>query len=725
MVMANVGGLVMADPEPIMPASIRSDDRSTPLYFTLPAPRGQILDLRGACLARTRVVRRLMLQVPPQQDETPERLCEWVKVQWPEVIKRHPFAMLPGDDKLMDHFKFRRLLPIAISGPQEEATGDLENTEPDRLEYLSWRLEYQREYPNGDLAAHTIGYVAPLGPVASGPLHHGEALWRQVEGRDGLEGAFHQELMGRSGLMMMTFDQHTLRWEEKVIVAPRAGNDVVTTLSLATQKSAEKALAESKRAGALVMVDATSGDILAMASAPTFSPSWFAAGMNHETFEALTSQASHPLHHRAVASLYPPGSVFKPFVALGFLKSGALHEESRLLCGPDLEIDGRKFGNWSDSDHGWFDLRSALIRSCNTYFYQAAMASGARPLVEAARDFGFGSRPSFPLPNLAAGTIPHKITSRQALANLSIGQGDVLVCPLQVTLAMAALANDGGRPSPRLVSQIQDQGKNVVSMFPVKAMGVLNASPHHLESVRKGMYGVVNHRQGTATRLRQKNVPIYGKTGTAQWSNQGKPANVVWFGGFVMHSTPPIAFAVVLEGKPGETISGGQTAAPVIGKVLADIAASPQVHGIDLGNTAAPFQDDLLIDDPALMPMFGYQRETPAFQVTDMDLPVDPKSVASATMVRETTRRVVPAAPVLKLSTIAPSSKPSRERATRAAASKTLKKTVTVRAAASGARGGTVTTPLSQRKDEGQQLAVSSAPNGQGPTQTSGQNSER
>lgn len=640
----------LARGETALPASTTSSDQSTPLYFSLPAPRGQILDARGVALARNTTVRRLMLQVPPLNNETPELFCEWVKAQWPEVLNRHPDAVRPTDEFLTEHFQHRRLLPIAISSTK--AMDAAAGSEVAPLSCLSWRAEYQRDYPNAEAAAHVVGYVAPAGPVANGPLHHGEPLWRPVEGREGLEKELDKELAGQPGLLMMSFDHKTLLWEEKVILAPQPGNDVVTTLGLPTQKSAEKALLESKRAGALVIVNASNGDVLAMASAPTFNPAIFASGMMQDEFDQFTSQPSQPLHHRAVASLYPPGSVFKPFVALGILRAGAVPADTRILCGPELEIDGRKFGNWSDSDYGMFDLRAAMVRSCNTYFYQAAIASGAKPIADVARQFGFGSRPTFPLPNLAGGTLPSKISNRQALANFSIGQGDVLVCPLQVAVAMAALANDGGRPHPRLVSQVQSQNRDIVSITTVKAMGVLDASPEDLESIRKGMYGVVNHQQGTATKARQKDLPIYGKTGTAQWSNQGKKANVVWFGGFVMHSTPPIAFVVALEGKSGETISGGQTAAPVMAKVLADIAASPSDHGIKIEKIEAPFQDDPLINDPAMIPVLAGQVGVPTVQPASLSASPDASILSSSPVM------AAPApAPVLKLSEVsAPSS---------------------------------------------------------------------
>ncbi len=651
---------------PLMPASTSTDPTRAPMYFKIPAPRGQILDAQGGALARTKLVMRLMLRVPPLPEETVHSYARWFDERWDELSKSYPGIAKPSLESLESHFKHRRMLPFPMSGTFPEAYAQEHAKDPQGIG--RWRAEYQREYPHGASAAHVVGYVSPEGPIANGPLHDFESLWRETVGRDGLESSLNKQLAGKPGLMLVTCDLKTQELEERVLIPPTPGEDVVTTLNMATQGSAEKLLAESKRPGAVVVMNALTGAVIAMASYPTFDPMSFAAGMSQEEFDRFAKQKGDPLVDRAAVSQYPPGSVFKPFMALGFLRAGTVMPNTILLCGPKLDIDGRTFRNWSKTDEGWFDLRAALVRSCNTYFYQVAIGTGDRAMLDTAREFGFGETFDFALKDRATGTIPKKAANRRALANLSIGQGEVLASPLQVTAAMAGLAHGRQRPNATVVSQLQNQQQEVVWSAGTGPVHALNFSEEHLQLVREGMYAVVNHEQGTATKARLKETRVFGKTGTAQWSNKGTMANVVWFGGFVADSSPPIAFAAVLEGEEGDDISGGMTAAPVMGRVLADIFGDPAKHGIQNQNAPAPYLKDPLLKAPQALPVLANDPGIPTAPA-----PVDPYGVAPPpaampvlanqppvaalqTQVAPNTVRVQPAAatPAVTLSTAPP-----------------------------------------------------------------------
>jgi len=594
-----------------MEAQVETEPNQALYYFELPAPRGQILDSQGRALARMVTVRRLTLQVPALPQENAASYYDWVQKLWPDVTRRFPGLEMPDREALEDHFKNRRYIPLPLDKVFTDKEAEAHPLE--EMPILQWRVEYQREYPHGSTAAHAVGYVSPSGPPATGPLHHGESLWRNVEGREGLEAALQKELGGQPGLLLMTYDKEKRSLREDVAIPAVAGEDVITTLRLETQQSSDKALAEAKRPGALVLVDAASGNIVALSSAPTFDPGAFAGGMSKGEFEKLTDDTGKPLLHRAVGTPYPPGSVVKPFVTLACLRAGAIQPATQLLCGPEMEIDGRVFGNWSETDAGLFDARAALVRSCNTFYYQAALAAGAKPLLATFQEFGFGQKDDFPLTVLSAGTVPAKVPYRQALANLSIGQGEFLATPVQVAMAMATLSQGGTRQNARLVMQVQNQQREVLSATPNVTHQRLQYSGEHLTTVYSGMYGVVNHEMGTATKARLEKVRVFGKTGTAQWSSKGKQANVVWFGGFVPDSDPPLAFAVALEGKPGEKVSGGLTAAPVIGRLLTDIFQDPAKHGIRAGGQPAPLQNDPIIQEyipPVATPVLAGQDAT-------------------------------------------------------------------------------------------------------------------
>ncbi len=593
--------------QPLVPAPLLTEPDRAPHYFTLPAPRGQILDCEGRPLARTTTVQRLAWSIPVAPGETADSFVSEVQKRWPALAAALPMAQKPSEEAVREHFAHRRQLPLLVSDAilRDGAAGQA------LPEGIEWRVEYRREYPERTTAAHVVGYVTNDGPPLRGPLRSGEALWMPVKGRNGLEATFDEQLSGKPGLVLLMTDTARGRTETRVVTPPQPGSDVVTTLRLEVQRTAETALAASNRPGAVVVMDASTGNVLALASSPTFDPNAFARGIGEAEFAALAEDARHPLLHRAVSSQYPPGSVFKTVVALAGLTEGTLDPEACVYAGADVVIDGRPFHNWTSKEEGWFDLRAAMTRSCNTYFYQVAQDIGDGAILRAARVLGFGAEPAVPLPGVAAGSLPKAGLPPQGIANLAIGQGEVLASPLQVAGAMATLANSRCRPRPRLVAQVQSQEQQVTKAFaPVREALLLNPDSQ-LRHLRVAMNGVVNHRYGTAGRARQENVRIFGKTGTAQWSTGGAAANAVWFAGFVLDTEPPLAFAVVLEGRPEETILAGSTAVPVAGDILSRTLAARDT-GLVVHREHVPLED---------FPLRRTEEMVRAEQLAAIDLP--------------------------------------------------------------------------------------------------------
>jgi penicillin-binding protein 2 len=583
-----------------------------PFYFAIPAPRGQILDRKGRPFAQNTVVHRLLFTVPAEQRSTLEAYTAWLEKEIAASQQDLPDARMPDAELLKRHYESRRELPVVVS---DAVTQELV-IDPQKYPHATVRTEYLRHYPQGDTAAHLLGYVSADGAPPSGPVLRSEPLWQRTRGATGLESAFNKQLTGTDGtLCLMMADVGTVAYEQ-VFTPPLAGRDVVTSLNLETQRSAEAALAHSSRRCAMVIVDAFTGDIRAMASQPRFDPNAFARGLSDADFTALTQDINGPLFDRAVQGTYPPGSVFKPMVVLAGLRAGTVDAQQSFECGPSLMIDGREFDNWSKDDRGWFNARDAIIRSCNTYFYQSAMVTRDVPILYMAHEFGYGVAPVLPL-KTAAGSLPQRAPSNQELANLAIGQGITEASPLQVAMAMATLANGSCRPRPRLVMQTQSQSGQIGDVSIPCREAILPVSQMDLETVRHAMFGVVNHVNGTGKAARLKKVPVFGKTGTAQWVLRGAKANVVWFAGFVA-TTPPLAFAVMIEGNAGEGgLSGGGTAAPVIAKVLHDIESKPAAHGVtyepskvleETDPLAVPLVPDYMEDRPPPPPFY---RENP------------------------------------------------------------------------------------------------------------------
>jgi penicillin-binding protein 2 len=575
-----------------------------PFYFAIPAPRGQILDRKGRSLANNTMARCLQLTVPATELKTLESYRAWLEQEIAALRPELPEVRMPEAAELQRHYESRRELPVTVSDALP-ATAEVDVKKHSHANVLT---EYVRHYPQGKMAAHLMGYVSADGAAPGGAVLRNEPLWQRTRGAAGLEAAFQKQLTGTDGtLCLMMADAGSVAYEQ-VFTPPQAGRDVVTTLNLETQRSAESALEHSghKRC-AMVIVDAYTGDIRAMASQPRFDPNAFAQGISTADFAVLTQDINGPLFDRALQGSYPPGSVFKPMVVLAGLRAGTVDAGREFECGPSLMIDGREFDNWSKDDRGWFNARAALIRSCNTYFYQSAMETRDKPILYMAHEFGYGVAPVLPLKAVAAGLLPRSAPSNHDLANLSIGQGVTEASPLQVAMAMATLANGTCRPRARLVMQTQSQSEQVGDVAWPCRETVLPVSARDLETVREGMFGVVNHVNGTGRAARLKKVPVFGKTGTAQWVLRGAKANVVWFAGYV-DTRPPLAFAVMIEGNAGENgLSGGGTAAPVIAKVLHEIEAKPAAHGV----TYEAAGDVIEENDPLTAPLMPQTPEFP------------------------------------------------------------------------------------------------------------------
>ncbi|GAA5482432.1 peptidoglycan D,D-transpeptidase FtsI family protein [Haloferula sargassicola] len=600
-------GAVMADEKSgFAPSAVTRDD-VTPCLFEVPAPRGLILDRAGRVLADTVVARQVLLAIPVDGGESAEHYIESVHdrlSQAPDSLRA--LLHMPSEPTLKKHFQFRRRLPLVISDPLEMADDSTVRKEATDAGFLL-RPVYLRHYPGDRTAAHLIGHLGSDFIPEHGLLRQREPLWRTTVGKSGIEGAMDKALSGQPGLMSVAFDDACRPVSQDTIEAPQAGNAVVLTLDLAVQRSVESALRQAGRPGAAVILDSRTGDLLASASWPTFRPADFAWSVKPAVYQELSESPRAPLFDRALQGNYPPGSVFKPVTAAAAMESRVVSPSERIFCGPELEIAGRIFRNWSDRDEGLFTLSSALVRSCNTYFYELGLRTGDRPLLGWARRFGFGSAPTMVV-GTGAGALPGSAPSAQAVANLSIGQGPIDASPLQVALMMGGWCRGFYLPSPRLLQQVQDGQGRLVETRDLRPAVRLGLSETTLNAVNSGLYGVVNHERGTGKAARHEYVPVYGKTGTAQWKNHGRDASVVWFAGFVPNSTPPISFAVVMEGEPGERIFGGSTAAPVASQFLHDVFRRDHEGCIRRGPTSGPvpLQDYTLIeslDVPAAIPL--------------------------------------------------------------------------------------------------------------------------
>lgn len=549
----------------------------------IPAPRGQITDRHGAPLAQNRLSYNLAITYPTPLDFSDAQLLSFAQEKIRAAEKLLGRSLKISDDLIKRHYRNRGILPFEIA---QNLTNKEYDEVKDRLPAgMALRPYYVRTYPNGSIAGQIIGYTGKTGRNPDGIIDNHEVLWPETEGREGLEQTFNQVLTGQHGEYKITFDKDGRKTSEKIVTPPVPGHTVVTTLDLRLQELAEKALEAKAKRGAIVVVDPNTGDILAMASWPTYNPNAFTPNISPEKFKALQDDPDIPLLPRAFRSAYPPGSVFKVGVGIAVLESGIVRADDEFECMPALQIGNVVFHNWKKTNRGALNFVQAFTESCDTWFYQAGIKTGAEPIIDWSLKLGFGAKCGIPLRGEVEGRVPNdqymKATHGRKLlngdiANLSIGQGDCLTTPLQMAQAMAIIGNGGTFYQTRLVQQVQTVDNEIVTAFQVRAKKTLGASAATMEQLRTGMVNVVSGPSGTAHQANLDNVEVAGKTGTAQWGPKTKERTAAWFAGFVPADRPNYAFAAVYEGDVGADVHGGSHAAPMIAIILKDIYKGAQ-----------------------------------------------------------------------------------------------------------------------------------------------------
>jgi penicillin-binding protein 2 len=550
----------------------------------IPAPRGQITDRNGVPLAQNRLSYNLAINFPTPLNFSDTEAVGFAREKIDRAGKLLGRRLRISDETILRHYRNRGIMPFEIAQnlSQTEYSQVKDNLPADMIV----RPIYVRVYPNEKVAGHVIGYTGKTGRNPEGIVDNHETLWPETEGREGLEQTFNDMLAGKHGEYKLTFDKDGRKTSEKLITPAEPGYNVVTTLDVRLQELAEKSLEAKAKRGAMVIVDPNNGDILALASWPTYDPNFFVPSISPDRLKSLQSDLDIPLLPRAYRSAYPPGSTFKIAVGIAALESGAVQPDDRFECVPSIQIGNLTYHNWKKGDRGALNFVQALTESCDTWFYQVGIKTGAEPIVDWALKLGFGAKCGIPLRGEAEGRIPKdeymKATHGRRLlngdiANMSIGQGDIQVTPLQMAQAMGIIANGGTFYQTRLVQQVQSFDNQVVSAYQVRAKRTLDLSSETLDQVRTGMIDVVSGAGGTAHQANLDNVDVAGKTGTAQWGPKNKERTAAWFAGFLPTDQPRYAFAAVYEGDVGSKVHGGSAAAPMIADVFKEIYKGEKV----------------------------------------------------------------------------------------------------------------------------------------------------
>ncbi|HEY5793352.1 MAG TPA: penicillin-binding protein 2 [Chthoniobacterales bacterium] len=573
-VLDNTG--VVENPKPTW----ETQKQARTFQLDIPAPRGQITDRNGRPLAQNRLSYNLAITFP-SADWTDEKALAFA-IQQITLAKSLLGRDIPiNQEALRLHYKNRSLLPFDL----------IEDLTPQELNIVArgltpnliLRQSYARIYPEKNLAGHLIGYVGRVAPLSTRPIENKDLIFPDSEGREGIEQIFNDQLRGQNGQLYMTFDADGKKMSERIGRPPVPGNNIITTIDQPLQKICENVLAKNCKRGAIVIIEPSTGEILAMASWPNYDLNTFVPVLKGDAFKALQDDPDVPLLPRAFRSAYPPGSTFKTFVGLAGLQSGAIKPATEFGCPTSLAVGNFVFSNWKKVDAGRLTFVKALEQSCNTWFYQAGIKTGAPAIIDWTTRLGLGRRTGIPLNAEEKGNIPtdeymQRVHKRRILkgdvANMSIGQGDILITPLQMAQAMSVIAMNGQFHQIRLVKQVQALDNSVVAAYPDRLRAELPITPEIMDTLRKALVLVTEGGNGTAHRAQVKGMPVAGKTGTAQWGPAGKQRTAAWFTGFLPADNPQFAFAALYEGDAeDDSVHGGSHAAPLIGKVFKEYFA--------------------------------------------------------------------------------------------------------------------------------------------------------
>lgn len=531
--------------------------------------RGRILDRKGRPLANLGMISKVGV-IPGQIKDEPAMLDKLSQIlQMPQDQIKAKYA-----NGQPDWFMPIRNFPDQMDAGMMDQLGAIPGVAVQKFP--------DRVYPAGPVAAQVVGYLSQVTADELPTLSKQGYASGDVIGRSGIEAWGEKYLGGKRGGHLVIVGSDGATRKTLAEVKSEQADDITLTIDLDIQTAADKALGD--KTGAVVVLDPTSGAVLAMVSHPTFDPNQFILGQTDEPWAKLNDAQAQPLLNRATQSGYPTGSTFKVVTMTAALESLGMTPDTTIPCPASFSLPGssQSWHDWSTNGQGTLTLHNALVQSCDTVFYQVGADLDAKDptiLPNTARGFGFGSPTGLPeLPEIA-GTVPdpdwklktiNDHWARGDAVNLAIGQGYFLATPLQLADAYAAIANGGTLWQPYLVQDVTALDGSKPYVAQPKERGKLPATPEHLAAIRSALHDVISAPNGTAVEPYSGEAhPVAGKTGTAE-SSQVDPHS--WFAAFTPVDGAKLAEVAMVE-HGGE---GSQAAAPVTRQVIdAYYAANP------------------------------------------------------------------------------------------------------------------------------------------------------
>ncbi|UCF37945.1 MAG: penicillin-binding protein 2 [Acidobacteriota bacterium] len=554
--------LTVVDYERYAELATRNQIRTIPLT----APRGMVVDREGAVLVEN--IHSFNLFLDREQVLNPDRTRRF-------AIRELGITPSRFDRQLDQASHYPKFQPVLLK----------EDLQMDEIAFL---LAHQTEHPefsifeqprrlyrNDALAAHVLGFVGEVSENELDLPEYAQLKPGDTIGKAGVERVWNAVLTGTDGFSRAFVNSHGKILEEVGRTPPVIGETLALTLDKELQEVAEAALGDGP--GAVVALDPRDGQILVMASKPSFKPNLFATRISMEDWEELIGNPDHPLQNRAIQSTFSPGSIFKITMALAGLEAGLVDANTRVFCSGSVELYGHTFHCWNTGGHGHMRLREAIQHSCNIYFYLLGRKLGIDQISAFSQTVGLGEKTGVELSGEVAGLVPSKEWKRKAFGqrwydgetiSVAIGQGPLNVTPLQLARSIGIIVS-GFRPKLHLLLESGEAGL-APSATPQPRM----FREENLRLIRDAMWSVVNEG-GTGSGARVAGFDVCGKTGTAQTisnrtrerlseEEQQKYVPNAWFVGFAPRDNPELVVAVIVQ-RGG---SGGASAAPLAGRLF-------------------------------------------------------------------------------------------------------------------------------------------------------------
>ncbi len=571
-------------------------------FLPVTASRGALMDRNGVVMVNNRPA--FSLTIIPQEVEDIEKTLD-------RLASLLDLDRLELGEKWQKAKGRARYYPVVVAGNLSREQVEIVEENRLRLPGVEVAMKPVRQYTFKTSTAHLLGYIGEISDKELEQPDYADYNPGDYVGKNGIEKAWEHELHGADGGRQLEVDSRGRVLRVLTESSPTVGNSLVLTIDQRLQQISEQSF--GSQAGAAVVMDVTNGEVLAFVSNPLFDPALFAGRIPPDIWKGYLEDKRRPLENKALTGQYPPGSTYKIITALAGLEAGIINEHTTVQCGGDYAMGKSKFRCWKSGGHGSVDLRKSLKESCDVYYYWLGEKLGVERIATIADRFLLGKELGVGLQYEKKGLIPTMAWKLKRFGKkwlpgetlpVAIGQGYVLMTPLQMASMISTVANEGTIYRPHLVKRVVDQDGKTIREFAPEVLGTTSISVAFFKKIKQGLFAVVNEGGGTGGSARLWDNKVAGKTGTSQVVKLGEDRKKVLkyehrdhglFVAFAPYDKPEIAVAVVVEHGGG----GGAVAAPIAGRILRGYFDLQKPAVVNPQTAEKPVSEDAAVEQPA------------------------------------------------------------------------------------------------------------------------------